>query len=146
MAGLRMVALPKHKQMHEVDFVNESKGSSLLVCTWAGIHLGPVAPASLAKTASQTAAAQAPRSCAQAIPIVIQSLTTTACGAFYDTAVATASPAHHFVSVAVSVLSHRLSFNAISQIYKTRNNRLTKPHQDWSLENQEIQIDSLVME
>ncbi len=40
---------------------------------WDGIHLGAVAPALMATTASRTAAAQAPRSCAQEIPIVIQS-------------------------------------------------------------------------
>ncbi len=41
-----------------------------------------------------------------------KSLTTTDCGAFFDTAAATASPAHPSVNAAVSVLSHRSSFNA----------------------------------
>ncbi len=40
--------------------------------TWDGIRLGAVAPASMAITASRTAPAQARRSYAQAIPIVIQ--------------------------------------------------------------------------
>ncbi len=39
-----------------------------------------------------------------------KSLTTTACGAFFHAA--TASPAHPSVNAAVSVLSHRSSFNA----------------------------------
>ncbi len=44
-----------------------------LILTWDGIHLRALEPASMATTASRTAAAQARRSCAQAIPIVIQS-------------------------------------------------------------------------
>ncbi len=49
------------------------KGIAYLLLTWDAIHLGVVAPASIATTASQTAAAQAPGSYAQAIPIAIQS-------------------------------------------------------------------------
>ncbi len=44
---------------------------SFLLDTREGIHLEAVAPASMATTASRTAAAQARRSCVQAIPIVI---------------------------------------------------------------------------
>ncbi len=43
---------------------------------------------------------------------VSKSLTTTACGAFFDAAAATASPAHPSINAAVSVLYHRSFFNA----------------------------------
>ncbi len=42
-----------------------------------------------------------------------KSLTTTTYGAFFDAAAATASPALPFVYVAVSMVSHRFSFNDI---------------------------------
>ncbi len=42
-----------------------------------------------------------------------KSLTTTACGAFFDVAAATASAAHPFVNAGVSVLSPRVFFNAV---------------------------------
>ncbi len=41
-----------------------------------------------------------------------KSSTTTACGAFFDVAAATASPAHLFVNAAVSVLYLQSFFNA----------------------------------
>ncbi len=41
-----------------------------------------------------------------------KSLTTTACGAYFDVAAATASPAHLFVNTAVSALYPRSLFNA----------------------------------
>ncbi len=45
----------------------------LVLGNWDDIHMGAVAPASMSTTASLNAAAQARRSCAQAIPIIIQS-------------------------------------------------------------------------